>query len=76
MPEVVRRQGRLQTLYDVILPLGAFFDFPLLHAMGVLHQAEPDALEASPPAQAVKKRHPHNGTEDAREKGSLHMRWS
>ena len=47
MPEVMRRQGRLQALYDVVLPLGSCLDLPLLHAMGIFHQTEPDALETA-----------------------------
>lgn len=47
MPEVMRRQGRLQALHNVVLPLGACLDFPLLHAMSIFHQTEPDALEAT-----------------------------
>ena len=47
VPEVMRRQGRLQALYDVVLPLGACLDLPLFHTMSIFHQAEPDALEAA-----------------------------
>ena len=47
MPEIVRRKRRFQLLDDVVLALGRIGHFALLYAIGSLHQAQPDAFEAT-----------------------------
>ena len=47
VPEIVRRERRFQLLDDVVLTLGCLGHFALFYAIGSLHQAEPDTLEAA-----------------------------
>lgn len=43
----MRRQRRFQLLDDIVLALGRIGHFALLYAIGSLHQAQPDAFEAT-----------------------------
>lgn len=47
MPEIMRRQRRFQLLDDIVLTLGCFGHLAFLYAVGSLHQAQPDAFEAT-----------------------------